>query len=554
MDVTVADEASNSMMRQCSDSDMAEITICEDVKGRSLTVLPMAVNHEQSTTVDDGHEQVVSDMSLSPFKRRILSRSGVTAESTHQGSLRSRLGLISFASSHGIPKHGRNGSARHNPSAHLGDVDNTGPFSLIVSLPKDIFIFLISYHIDFNSLLALRSTCRVICNTMPLELLARIRTDIVLSLRAEEKLELSAYRAAHRRQPHSNLLGLFYSTYAWQLQERPATHLTCYGCLELKPLHEFVERMSSRGTGLGGRCAELRRCKACMCRYLSIGGVWWREHWVRKSDMVRRRGRVERWARWVTRGERLVKVPKDDERGVCRVCGIFGEELYWGCVGCFEKEERRRRNRFWEGIGLRFAVYNDDDDGNNEDELTRTDLAVKWLIEMTEEWGSSRARKRRVKCARRRENGSWWFRIIRGSVSWEGSWEGRVEALVEHLNGRGINADLDEQEQNDKRSAHEQLGHPPTQAGTWKALDELPLMMNRREQRCTACWEPCLFRDPVYVLGMAYAKPLSFDRWCQDCQQEQRGKAAKRQRNIANNNSGIDTTEEIVESMSMLFT
>ncbi|RMZ91243.1 hypothetical protein DV736_g1541, partial [Chaetothyriales sp. CBS 134916] len=509
MDATVADEASNSMMRQCSDSAMGETTICEDVKGMSLTVLPLVVNHEHSKVVDDGHDQVVSDMSLCPSKRRILSRAEKSAESTTRGSLRSHLGLLSFASSLGIPKRSRSGNDSHSLSEISGDVEKAAPFSLIVSLPKDIFIFLISRYLDFNSLLALRGTCKAMRNSMPLELLARIRADIVLTLRAAEKLQLSAYRTAHRRQPLSHLWDLFYSTYAWQLQERPATHLTCYGCLELKPLHAFVERMSSRGTGLGGRCAELRRCKDCMCRYLSIGGVWWREHWVRKSDTVRRRGRVERWARWVTRGERLVKVPKDDERGVCRVCGVF-------------------------------------------DELSRTDRAVKWLIEMTEEWSSSRARKRRVKCARRRENGSWWFRVIRGSVSWEGSWEGRVEALVEHLNGKDIDAPPDEQEQNDKRAACEQLRHPPTQPGIWKALDQLPLKMNRREQRCSACWEPCLFRDPVYILGMAYAKPLSFDRWCQVCQQEQRDKAAKRQQNVVNNN-GIDTSEEIVESMRMLF-
>ncbi|RMD40665.1 hypothetical protein DV735_g4457, partial [Chaetothyriales sp. CBS 134920] len=440
---------------------------------------------------------------------------------------------------------------------------NTASVSRLVSLPADILMFMIWRCVDFNTLLALRSTCRAMRKIMALELLARIRADILQSLLAAERGPFADSQFAHQWSLISlppSWQGLFGLPTSWH--PGLPRYLTCFGCLELKPLQAFVDRMSSRGTALGAKHAELRRCKDCMCRYLTIGGVWWLEQGMPATDVVRRRGRVDRWKRWLTHGDRLTKVPKDDERGVCTVCGVF-DKLYWGCAGCFEKEERHQRNRSWEEKGLSFAVYDNignnvdnhddnkssrsssntndvDDEANEEAELKRTHRAVKWLIEMTEEWSSSNARKRRVKYIRRRRN--------RGKPKWEGSWEGRMAVLVDHLRGNDIDDSSVDGDDEYEPIPDEQLRYSPAQPGCWKAIDQVPLRSNRREQRCSDCWEPCVFRDPFFLMSMAFTQPLPFDRWCQDCQDEQRVKIAKRQRPVAHGDG-----DQGVESVRQLF-
>ena len=270
-----------------------------------------------------------------------------------------------------------------------------------------------------------------------------------------------------------------------------------------------------------------------------------------------------------------MKVSKGDEVGVCRVCGMGGEELYWGCGGCFEREEARRRREYWEDLGLG-GVARTDDGGGERDEgegeegegetegregLTKGDKAAKWLIEKTEEWRGKREKKRRRKMARRREGGGrWWRRVVRGSVSWEGSWEGRVEALVEYLNGKDVKGI---EEKKDADEIEESMATATT-GDEWKALDQVPLKRDRREARCNSCWMPTCFRKTTYMLGMAYEKDLPFERWCEECKMEQREKAAKRKKRRkkrgvgvgdgGGNEGGEDVdVDEALEALRLLF-
>jgi hypothetical protein len=429
------------------------------------------------------------------------------------------------------------------PSSHA---TNTNPksFSLLLALPTDILLIILTYYLPFNTLLSLRSTCHSLHDLLPPSLLTRIRHSIIISHLATETTQLTGYRLAHPRHPYSHLWDLFYSAFEWQLQERPATDLYCYGCLEYLPLRAFVERMSSRGTGLGGSLASHRRCRKCMRRYYRVGGVWWREHWVRKCDTRRRRNRVERWARWVTRGKKLVKVEREDVVGVCATCGVGGEELYWGCVGCFEKEEERRKREFFVDAGLVRGDEEDDEvmvDGNERSGdgegvtvgsgTTRADRVARWIIERIGEWKDRRDRKKRRKLARRREGGGrWWRRVVRGSVYWEGSWEGRVEALVEYLNGKDVDMET------------------PTK-DEWRALDQVPLKKDRRIARCRLCWMPSCIRKATYMAGMASETNLPFEHWCQDCQDEHTEQMKKRNKPMPDAN----VVHEAIEDLRLLY-
>jgi hypothetical protein len=67
---------------------------------------------------------------------------------------------------------------------------------------------------------------------------------------------------------------------------------------------------------------------------------------VRKRDVRRRKGRGERAWGWLVHHQddevgRKQNVKLGEEVGVCCVCGTGQFELFWGCAGCFEKEEER---------------------------------------------------------------------------------------------------------------------------------------------------------------------------------------------------------------------
>jgi hypothetical protein len=410
--------------------------------------------------------------------------------------------------------------------------------SNLLSLPPELFLHLTTF-LPFNALLSLRSTCHPLYDLLSPSLLLAHRHTTMSQLLRSERSFLSDYRSSYPRQPYSHLWHLFYAAFEWQLQERPAKELTCYGCLEIKPLHCFVERMSSRGTGLGGKLATHRRCKDCMRRFYNVGGTWWREHWVRKSEQRKRRTRLERVGRWVTRGDSLVEnVERGQEVGVCASCEGRQSELWWGCVGCFEKEERRKRREEWDFL---LAEIDDQETGKGD-----TGGWARWLLERSEDWRSKRERERRRRNTRRYERGRWWKRIwrcasTRSVLRWEGSWEGRVEALVELLHGTS----KDHESASDEKSVVDvSLDAKGKKSAEWKPFDRVPLAKDRREARCSMCWVPTC-RRKTFMLGLAYETNLPFERWCAQCQREQ----VERQRKRRWRKEGMSTSRGLGSSL-----
>lgn len=444
------------------------------------------------------------------------------------------------------------------------------------SLPPEILLQVIN-SLPFNSLLSLRSTCSRLHSLLSPNHLPSHRRRITTHLIQSEKSQLANYRCSRRRQPYQHFWDLFYAAFEWQLQERPAKHLMCYGCFETKPLNNFVERMSSRGTGLGGSAAQHRRCKECMRRFYAIGGSWWREHWVPKSDHRKRRSRGERVSRWITKGEKLVEtVEKGKEIGVCACCGGRLSELWWGCTGCFEKEERRWRRRDGEKWGV----------GIDEDEIA-SDGFKGWVMSKSGSLRAKHDKKQRKKDTRRFEGGRWWRRMYRratrgGIFHWEGSWDDRVESLFEWVTGTNRNTDENDTDDNCDTESDDNddganiepteiLSLTPTprrlrrrasaqhvpQSSEWSPLTDIPLPPDRRETRCAMCWTPRC-RKAIFMLGLAYEKNLRYDRWCGDCQREDAEKRGKRRWRMGTGvgregEEGDDDEEEVLEGMQRLF-
>jgi hypothetical protein len=415
----------------------------------------------------------------------------------------------------------------------------------LLCLPTELLLHLTSF-LPFNALLALRSTCHSLHDVLSPYHITSQRKSITKRLIASEQADLHEYRHSHPRQRYSHLWDLFYAAFEWQLQERPAKELICYGCLETKPLHCFVERMSTRGTGLGGGLAKHRRCKDCMRRFYSVGGAWWREHWVRKSEHRKRRTRVERVARWITHGDSLVEnIERGAEVGVCACCGGRQSELWWGCSGCLEKEEMRRRKEDREVFRGTLTA----DQAEHYDEGW-----LRWVIDKSEHWRTKRERQKRRRDTRRVEQGRWWRRVWRHTrrgamLRWEGSWE-RVEALVELLQGPGKDSSSDPRTELD--ADHKSMETEEE----WKPLDHVPLSKDRREARCSYCWVPTC-QGKTFMLGLAYETDLPFERWCNSCQEEhiERQQKRKWRKEIASGQrlGSVPDEEEVLEGMQRLF-
>ncbi|OQV02079.1 hypothetical protein CLAIMM_07330 [Cladophialophora immunda] len=347
-------------------------------------------------------------------------------------------------------------------------------------LPRDLHFLLATTFVDFDTLLALRQTCRSLYETLPTDVVRRVRSKMVKESLDNEAEQYREYRSIYPRQRLGHLWDLLYAAFDFRLIERPARELRCYGCLEEKPLWCFVERMSNRGTGLGAKFAQNRLCKDCMRRYRDIEGEWWKENWVKKSDMVRKSSKGRRLRRWMLEGRSLVN--PDEEIGVCSSCGSSTFELWWGCVPCFELEEQRRR----------------------EEDLMEIDGLERKFAEVMETWrGRKRVTRRRRHASHDRRGRKWWAT----SFIFAGGLADRKAALIEW------------KENKDSKKSGSGTTKAYHQDSRWHALDQIPLPKSRREARCSSCWVPNCPRR-TYILGLAYERPLPRERWCAGCKQE----------------------------------
>ena len=278
---------------------------------------------------------------------------------------------------------------------------------------------------------------------------------------------------------------------------------------------------------------------------------------MRKSEHRKRRGRGERVVRWITRGDSLVEtVQRGEEVGVCACCGGRQSELWWGCVGCFEEEEKRGRMLYAEEVGGYLPG-------------SRTGFTG-WLCEKGGVWQSKRAARQRRRYTRRMEEGRWYRRMWRstrrgGILRWEGSWEGRVEALVELLQGSGTGEyttakDNSSDEYLDSRK-NDAEGIRDDGKEEWNPLHQVPLKKDRREARCSYCWVPRK-KNVISMLGLAWETDMPFEQWCGDCQRESVEKKEMRkwikERRMGGSGGFRDTepavgVEDVLEDVQRLF-
>ncbi|ETN40452.1 uncharacterized protein HMPREF1541_04729 [Cyphellophora europaea CBS 101466] len=454
-------------------------------------------------------------------------------------------------------------STRGNDTAIVSTPPQTTPASPLLNLPTDVLHHLLTF-LPYNSLLALRLTHRSTRHLLHPSYLAHLRRLHVARSLATEATLLQNHRLSrspahnHLRRATSQLWTVFYAAFEWQLRERPARHLPCYGCLQVKPLSAFVERMSSRGLGLGGTRAADRRCKDCMRREemgMRVAGWWWREHWVRSADVRRRKGAgagkgkgmlrlLGKGAPAVANGHGRVE-EEEAEVGVCTVCGTSQFELFWGCAGCFDKEEQRKRDEWYVVLGWT----------RDEREHMRGGW-MHWLLERVDGHQSRKEKRRRRRYARRAERGGkrWGLRRLlawaTGDSSRHVSWAERVEALVDFLQSDGdvhdpswsddANADADavvvdvkdHRNRTDEKTANDAkrdlMGVAAAQTKKhWRPEHQMPRKNDRWETRCSMCWVPT--SSPRYALGLAACeRRLSIDKCCEDCQEEDLRKMQRR--------------------------
>lgn len=365
------------------------------------------------------------------------------------------------------------------------------PFLTILS--ADLHYAIATKYLGFDTLLALRQTCRAMHALLAPDKVRRVRDKLVQQYFDEEVVQFLAYRSLYPRNRFGHLWELLHDAFDFRVVERPAKELRCYACLQLKPVWNFVERMSTRGTGLGAKSARNRMCKDCMRRYRDVEGSWWKENWVKRSDTAKMVSRGNRVRRWVFQGQSLVNPP--EEVGVCAACGTFAFELWWGCVTCFEMEQKARREEDLDQMEIKGL------------ERKVVDAFDKWRV------------RREIKCRKRqakRETRAARSRILaRFGFVWIGPGSNRRAAFREWRASKT------------GKPVSPFMPAPKFDRG-WKALDQIPPPEGRREARCGSCWIASAPRR-TYMHSFGFEGVLEKERWCTHCQQEQRSRHARRE-------------------------
>jgi hypothetical protein len=198
------------------------------------------------------------------------------------------------------------------------------PPSPFLSLPSDIQHLILTDYLPYHSAVALRSTSSHFRSLVPPTTLKRLRQTAVANLLAEERtllqkwpLQLSAGFPGHL-----------------------ATHMNCYMCLRSRPVTDFFERQVIDERDLGSKCATQRWCKPCGLNYGKIGhGRWMREVHYGHFEQSLYENVMGTELNLKNPCKKYPFTPHFDNTAY----GIV--EVWWGCVGCFEKEEERLQRR-----------------------------------------------------------------------------------------------------------------------------------------------------------------------------------------------------------------
>ena len=201
----------------------------------------------------------------------------------------------------------------------------------------------------------------------------------------------------------------------------------------------------------------------------------------------------------------FVRSSLDDEMllmaGVCTVCGRRRSDLYWGCVGCFENEEKRLQDRANEAAQI----------GRQK---IRSRLAEKalgaawrledWLADLRNKrwvwmWSNEYKNMKRAKLHERLRKKAREEYKKRRSHDWSHSSQASALESGNQLDGAG------------------QHSYVTIQA---QARERLCLNLRRREVRCGPCWTPDHSHRSRFDGGLARDGQLQYDRWCIPCKEE----------------------------------
>jgi hypothetical protein len=290
--------------------------------------------------------------------------------------------------------------------------------SSFLDIPADLHYLIISRFLPWQSILTLRQTCKYFSTLLEPRTMRHMRRRIIRRLLQDEERAKRVWKAP-----------------MWQIAsfagyDGPLLGLNCYLCLtELQPF-EFVRSQTMWSFGVAASCAANRCCKTCGLRH----------------------GRVL-YGSWLL-----------DTKRKCAQCGDKYITTWWGCVGCFEKERRRRQREDREAVRLGSGM----------------------VRAAGEKWQSFRAAWKGWRMTSQQ----------RGRVRWHPF--SRAELRVRHTDGRLES----EGERNHLPSAATDLAQ--------RSREE------RWQSRCLKCWEPDCGLQPsrMYLLGES---PLEKARWCEEC-------------------------------------
>ncbi|KAF7512938.1 hypothetical protein GJ744_012041 [Endocarpon pusillum] len=200
-------------------------------------------------------------------------------------------------------------------SAQQSQTASTPPLSF-PSLPSDIHHLVLTEYLPYNSIVALRSTSSHFRSLIPPSTLKRLREKVIAGLLADERAILNIWLP----QPYGRYSG------------RPSPYMTCYSCLQSLPTTEFFASQVIGSRGIGRKRAVERWCKPCGLKHGRIRhGKWMEEVNYGYDDQLR--------YETVMGGQQLklenpcVTCPPRDR--------YDSQPVWWGCVDCFKKEEKR---------------------------------------------------------------------------------------------------------------------------------------------------------------------------------------------------------------------
>lgn len=404
------------------------------------------------------------------------------------------------------------------------------PSTTFSTLPADILYLIATEFLPYDAILALRSTSSYLHHVISPLTLKRLRKRTVQQLLAEERVILDKWIE------HGG-------------DSRPTPTLNCYTCLQARPVTEFFADQCLRHRGVGRKNAGRRWCKPCgMKRGLIKQGRWYEE----VSYGVQDRYFYE-----------VVMKTKLDVDNHCAKCPprrrVDGEPLWWGCVGCFEKDElqlqkqdseRRRDIRHHlrkTKLAIRYAVHPSNIPDHCRDLARWTRRLFGWsgitsrgwqtIYWFTDESPWDRLCRH---CGRART----WVDDHDLKESLLGRMAKSTAGRLLHFRTKTIQgvAEPDTPEWAADCLICDGTGIGPV-AKAIHPIEEmitdptpnnhLCVVPSHHEVRCSRCWRANRSRRRRrYDLGRAYGTPLAEDQWCEGCQAErQRFIESERARN-----------------------